>query len=299
MKKLGSVFMFFIIFSFHSCRDSTTKVEEDDFEEGVTIEEIKDLERVKQVFYALPSPVEIASLLNSSGAVFDGDLLNPVENSGNYLTTKSMALNLGVYITDLSYAGFFDQTQVSITYMAVSKELAERLGIMDAVDGQTLERLEANLNNREIVMDIISETYLSSSAILKEDERESVAAMLFAGGLVEGLYIASSLVDANNVKGNELVRHLIDQKYSVELLMKILEMNKNNEDVEDIYSQVSRISEIYKTFEVPSSATPVPAGRGEKGAVTDTTGESVITQRQFQDLKEIIETVRYNFVSSV
>ena len=33
------------------------------------------------------------------------------------------------------------------------------MGISDAIDEETMKRLEQNLNNRDVVMDIISETF--------------------------------------------------------------------------------------------------------------------------------------------
>lgn len=296
MKKLGTALLLVLFVFGHSCRD-TSKEKEDEFEVDVTVEAIEELASVKQVFYALPSPVEIAVLLKSSGAAYNEDLLNPVENAGNYLTTKSIALNLGIYITDLSYAGFFDQTQASINYMAISKELAERLGIMDAVDRHTLEKLEANLNNRDVVMDIISETYLNSSAFLHENERETIATMLFAGGFIEGLFIATSLADKADIENNALVDHIVDQKHSLELLIKLLENNRHNDDVADLYGEIGEIWEIYEQIEIFSSPVSVEDDEIRGTAVLSSSREVNITREQFSDLKDKVENIRNSFVS--
>ncbi|MBC7124657.1 MAG: hypothetical protein H5T24_03430, partial [Bacteroidales bacterium] len=89
---------------------------------------VSSIESVKQIFYSLPSPLETAMILKRSGATYNEELLNPIENASKYNTTKSMALNLGIYSTDLSYASLFDQTQATIKYMTVSKKMAEGLG---------------------------------------------------------------------------------------------------------------------------------------------------------------------------
>ena len=95
-----------------------------------------------------------------------------------------MALNLGIYSTDLSYASLFDQTQASIKYMAVSKRMAEGLGILNAIDNTIVQRLEENVNNREAIMDIISESLLNTSSILEEDDRVAIGSVFsLAGGL--------------------------------------------------------------------------------------------------------------------
>ncbi|NJK94535.1 MAG: hypothetical protein HC905_06055 [Bacteroidales bacterium] len=85
----------------------------------------------------MPSPLESASLIKSSGAVFDEKLLNDVASTSKYTTNKSLALNLGIYTTDLSYASMFDQTQITITYMDAAKKMADGLGILEAIDKST------------------------------------------------------------------------------------------------------------------------------------------------------------------
>ena len=90
---------------------------------------IKGIKAAKQIFYSLPSPLETAMILKRAGAKYNEEILNSADNTSRYNTNKSMALNLGIYSTDLSYASLFDQTQASIRYMTASKKMAEGLGI--------------------------------------------------------------------------------------------------------------------------------------------------------------------------
>ena len=173
------------------------------------------VQTAKQIFYSLPSPLETALILKRSGAVYNEEILNPVENISRYNTNKSMALNLGIYSTDLSYASMFDQTQASIKYMSASKKVAEGLGILNAIDNSVIQRLEENVNNREVIMDIISETFLNTNSILEENDRVAVGAIILVGGWIEGLYIATSLIEDVHKADNELVERIIDQKLSL------------------------------------------------------------------------------------
>ncbi|NQU80871.1 MAG: hypothetical protein HQ543_05080 [Bacteroidetes bacterium] len=121
----------------------------------------------------MPSPLETAMLVKSAGAPYNEGLLNPTDNAGNYTTNRSMALNLGIYTCDLSFASLYDQTQTSISYMSAAKKMADGLGILDAISEETLERLEENVNNREMIMDIVSETFMNSSSYLQENDRQA------------------------------------------------------------------------------------------------------------------------------
>jgi len=144
----------------------------------VDMEEIDEalfdnINQAKQIFYSMPSPLETAMLVRSAGAPYNEDLLNPTDNAGNYTTNRSMALNLGIYTCDLSFASLYDQTQTSISYMSAAKKMSDGLGILDAIGEETLERLEENVNNREMIMDIVSETFMNSSSYLQENNRPS------------------------------------------------------------------------------------------------------------------------------
>ncbi|MCK7534125.1 MAG: hypothetical protein MZV63_25420 [Marinilabiliales bacterium] len=91
-------------------------------------ETVKHIKNAEKVFNALPTPLEIAHLIKGTGATFDETLLNPVENKSNYTTSKSMALNLGVFTCDLSFASMYDQTSMIINYMEAAERYGQRTG---------------------------------------------------------------------------------------------------------------------------------------------------------------------------
>ena len=58
---------------------------------------------VKKIFYNVPSPLEITSMLKKAGASYNSEYLNSFKKVSEYTTMEEMALNLGVYGADLSY----------------------------------------------------------------------------------------------------------------------------------------------------------------------------------------------------
>ena len=200
----------------------------------------EDIKQAEKIFYALPSPLESAMLIKSAGALFDDDLLNPIENTNKYSTNKSMALNLGIYTCDLSFASLYDQTQLIIDYMNAAKKMADGLGILDAIDQEDIDKLEENINNSDVIMDIVSQTYLNSNSYLEDNGQPAVAAMVLAGGWLEGLYISTQLVDMKDFNGNKLVGRIIDQKLSIDILINLLESSKGNPAVDELIIQVNK-----------------------------------------------------------
>src|SRR5512139_2124040 len=124
----------------HRMKDREVSLEDFLSEEDI----FDDIDKAKKIFYSLPSPLETAMLLKSAGISYNEMILNDLANVDKYSTNKSKALNLGIYTTDLSFASLFDQAQTSLKYMDATKKLANDMGISDAVDEETMKRLEQN-----------------------------------------------------------------------------------------------------------------------------------------------------------
>jgi len=255
---------------------------------------ITGIKAVKQVFYSLPSPLETAMILKRAGAKYNEEILNSADNASRYITIKSMALNLGIYSTDLSYASLFDQTQASIRYMTASKKMAEGLGILNAIDNSIIERLEANVNNRDVILDIISETLLNTNSNLEENDRVAVGSIILVGGWVEGLYIATTLAD-NTESNSELVNRIIDQKLSLNTVINLLNQNKDNPDIVSVLADVSAINAIYE--EVNISVSGVEAIPDKKSGVTTLRSKNVssVSPKVFSKLKAKVIEIRNKY----
>lgn len=258
---------------------------------------IQDVKTVKEIFYSLPSPLETAMILKQSGAKYDEELMNPTDNASRYVTNKTMALNLGIYTTDLSYASLFDQTQATINYMNASKKMAEGLGILNAIDEDIIERLEANINNRDIIMDIISETIMNSSSFFEENDRQAMSTIVLVGGWIEGLYIATNLVgDDADYRKNELVNRIIDQKLTLGTMLNLLNENSDNEDVKNVMVNVNELKTIFEKIEVTSSKIEPVTDKETK--VTTLKSETTISMspETYSELKEKVKVIRSNYI---
>jgi hypothetical protein len=267
------------------------KVDSAELESGI----FSDISNAKQIFYSLPSPLESAMLIKSAGATFNEQFLNDLGNVNKYTTNKSMALNLGVYITDLSYASLFDQAQITIKYMEVARKMADGLGITDAIDQTTINRLEENINNRDVILDIISESFMSSTAFLKENDRQPLATISLVGGWVEGLYLATQLVGNDDIKNNKMVDRIVDQKLSLDMVLKLLGNNKDNKDVADIMALINDLKKSYDKITIQSSKIKTEVNPKTNETVLKSTSSSNITQEIFVELRESVKTIRSNF----
>ncbi|MBN2668655.1 MAG: hypothetical protein JXR60_05430 [Bacteroidales bacterium] len=281
-----------LIFGCSNPEQTTTP--EDEIDQEITQQFEEDFNQAKQVFYSLPSPIETAMLMKRAGAKYDENLLNPINNIPNYSTTLQKALNLGIYSADLSFVSMFDQSQASIKYLSATKRLADDLGILNAVDQSYITRMENNINSRDSLMEIISETFMNSNAFLKENKRPELAAIVLAGGWVEGLYIATQITK-NTSDNQELKDRIIDQRLSLTTLLSLLGKYKDDENVKIITDDFSKIKEIYDNINVATSEIKAVVDNKTNVTTLESTTTSTFSNEDFIKLSDLVSNIRNNY----
>jgi len=295
----------FLVFLFGSCATDKSKENKTSGTSGLSEdfnseddELTEKINTAKRIFYSLPSPLETAMLIKNAGANYDGDLLNKVENTSKYNTNLKLALNLGIYSTDLSYASLFDQTQATLSYINAAKKMADGLEILDAIDESTIRRLEENINNRDVIIDIISETLLNSNSFLEDKGLQSTSAIILVGGWVEGLHIATSLVPPGaDLKTNKLVERIVDQKLSLNIIISLLENNKDNPEVQILLKDIAELKAIYDKITIEQSE--ITAVEDPNTNVTMLKSESTIkiNKEIFDELAMKVKELRTRYIS--
>ncbi len=206
--------------------------------------------QVKTIFYNIPSPVEMAELTQKANLTYNSDILNSLDKIDQYTSTKSMALNLGVYGADLSYTRLYDQIQESINYLSAIRKLSEELGVPQEEGAFALSRLEENINNRDSLLFIITDLYANADLYLKENERSGTAALIITGGWIEALYISTNILDDDN-PNPEIMERIAEQKFSVDNLIALLKKHyKENESLSDIFSLFDQLKQSYDKIEL-------------------------------------------------
>ena len=242
---------------------------------------------VKSIFYSVPSPIETASLIQRIGVPYDKEYLNDIKKLSSYSTTGSKALNLGVYGADLSFTSIYDQNQESMLYLKCTNTLANGLGISGAFDETTANRLEANKNNKDSLLGIISESFWTADAFLKENERPGTSSLIIVGGWIESVYIASRIQEAS--KNKEIETRIAEQKYTLSSLVKMTKRYASaDQTVADVYNDLVDLQNVYNTIEV--SKEKATASKDASGVTT--IGGKASLKLTAEQLKSITEKVR-------
>jgi hypothetical protein len=258
---------------------------------------LQDIKQAEKIFNALPSPLESAQLIKSAGAKFDEHLLNPVSKKDTYVTNKAMALNLGVYTCDLSFASLYEQTQLLIDYMNASKKMADGLGILKAIEQDDIDKLEENINNAEVIMDVVSQTFMNSNSYLQDNGQPATAAMVLVGGWIEGLYISTQLVDMKEFNGNKLVGRIIDQKLSIDILLNLLKSSKGNPAVDELIVQVTKLNAVFDKISIKSGPVKPEYDAASNSTILKSEVKTDMTPEVFKELSTVVAEIRNSFVN--
>ena len=253
--------------------------------------------KVQDIFFSVPSPMEMASLLKKAGADYDMSLLNDVKKVHDYTTARSQALNLGVYGANLSYASIFNQNQESIIYLSCTKKLAEKLGVTKAFDDKTIERMEANIENRDSLLNIVSETYYMLDAYLKENDRDHISAMVIAAGWVEGLYMATSIAKISEEPDEKLLERIAEQKLSLNNLVELVEAYNNEGQLDEILADLEKINNAYSDVSIEKAKATISEGEDGAAVIGGGSKSPGMSAETLQNITSVVSEIRSKYVS--
>ena len=303
MKALKPYMILFIFVLLFSCnnnnKDNENVVSDDDIDINIdTTGNVEHSRKVKKIFYNIPSPLEMTSLMQKAGADFNPKILNKPENVDNYISVNKMALNLGVYGADLSYTRIFDQIQRSVTILSSIRKLSDELGIPQDKGSFAINRLEENLNNRDSLLQIISDTYSSADLYLKENDRGSTAALIVTGGWIEGLYIATHIVGDSANYNKEILTRIGEQKFSLSNLIELLKIYKEeDEDIKTCFPKLLEIKEVFDKVKIEYTKGEVITDVDKKMTTITSKADVQILASDVEKIKKLIIKIRDHIIN--
>jgi hypothetical protein len=180
--------------------------------------------------------------------------------------------------------------------MNAAKKMADGLGILDAIDEEDIKNLEENIHNTDVIMDIVSQTYLNSNSYLEDNNQPAIAALVLAGGWLEGLYISTQLVDMKDFNGNKLVGRIIDQKLSVDILIDLLKTSEGHPAVDELIIQVTRVKRVFDKITLKTSPIRPEYDQTANVTVLKSEVQSDLTPEVFKELSATITEIRNNLI---
>lgn len=232
--------------------DNNSKVKQDTTSQKAKEEVMKNVsEAVKQ----LPRVQELPDLLASAGVDdFYENLINPTKNTDKYLTTNDLAaINFGIYAIDLGYVLNYEKIQLGSEYMQSCKKLADKIGVTSAIEKETIERFNKNLDKKDTLLNIANQAVQNIDKYLKANERASVSAVILGAMFVEALHISTSIIDMptefdKNTKDQifgRMVKIITDQEKSLDDAISSLEAVPLDNKGKELLAGLKSIKKVY------------------------------------------------------
>jgi hypothetical protein len=246
MKIVFRILTFALVLSLLPSCGSDVPTEDTEELQEETVEGVNEVQKIatQNIFNSVPDPAEVADLISRAGAEYDPAVTNNPDNYSKYTTDDQKAMNLGVYGTDLSYTSVFQETQESMLFLKCVNQACKSLGISGVFDEKTVDRIEANKENRDSLLQIISKSFWQADAFLKENQRAHTSSLMVAGGWIEGIYLGANIAKGSTDK--KISQKLREQKSSLKDLISLLENSKVSPDVAYVLSDLKLITPVFE-----------------------------------------------------
>ncbi len=226
-----------------SCGSSAEKQDEETVISDSTVKAVEKTKLSAQnVFNSLPDRKELLKLVAENKLDYDTEILNQPDNVKNYNTETFIALNLGVYGSDLSVAGVFEQTQESILFLKCVNSLSQKLGVNKAFDQSMFDRMDAQRDNKDSTLQIITIAFKQADEILKANNRPATSALIIAGVWIEGFYTSCQISKKTPSEG--IVKAILQHKETLDNIIVLLGQSDLNKDQMFILNDLTTISGI-------------------------------------------------------
>lgn len=198
------------------------------------------------VEYSVPTPNELFEIIKLQGGKQQLNLVNPLENSANYIDTKSKSINFGVYSADIAYLSCFGIGVDFLKYFKKIEELGTELGISGAFDEDIMDRIENNEGDTDSLFSISNDSYYDSYLYLEENDKGVELSLIMAGGFVESLYIITQLVEKYDAR-NIIISKIGDQKIVLENLLDFIFEYSDDASVSEVIEDLSSLADVFET----------------------------------------------------
>jgi hypothetical protein len=216
----------------------------------LTESEMLEGEESEEEEIQLPTALQVAQMMNKEGLSYSEGLTHDPDKAGDYTSEVSKKLNFGIYSADLAYAVMNEKFSDAQAYMGVIKKLGSETGLAKIFDSEDLlESFEANMEDRQGMMDVLVDINWRTEEIFDEDpEAKKESTVYFSGAWIEGMYIGSQLLEET---GNEdLGTTIVEQMNVLNSVLKGLnqleesgldELKANLKDLKATYDSLESV----------------------------------------------------------
>ncbi len=300
MKNPGIPVILFLVCSMllFSCRNNNDGGRNKKITETGTIDDTQDELSVddRSIIYLFPAPGEVLERFYNTDMTFNPELLNPVSNKDEYLTTRAKALNLGIYFTDFAYSVVFERQQEAMDYLEALNAMSIEVNISPAVYNSLIKRTEENIGVKDSLLNISRDMFFTILEHLEEGEMKSTMALVSAGAYIEAMHLALQSIDDYS-EDNPVLQHITELRYPMNNLLERARSTSNDPNVSSIVIYLLEINEVFEELETMTSQSEVVKDAGNEISIIGGE-EKKMNEQDFVRLKNKIAEIRTNITQN-
>jgi hypothetical protein len=289
-----------ICISLSSCGNDEPSLKDainEEFTDGAQPELEISEEILDEIISGIPSPIEMTSLIKMSGASYNKAIVNDATNIDKYSEPKKKAIGLGIYGADLGYMNIYEKSFAALDYLNNIRKLTDDLKIGQFFDFETLQRLSKSSKNVDSLIAISTENFSKMDFYLREQKRGNISVLIVTGTWMEGLYLATQI--AKSAKSEELNERIGEQKITLDNIMIILSIYKNDPFFAEIYSQMENLKKVFDKVEIQYTyGEPIKKEVDGKLIIEDNSSSTIkLTPAILTEITQEIEKIRTGFIN--
>ena len=248
---LNSIFLLFAAALLTNCSSSSQGNEKTQAE----LAEEKTIHDIDQLLKDLPPPSLVPFTLKSIGAEFDREHINAIEKMESYKgNTDKLALNMGIYASDISYLAAYGHEEDCINYLETSHKMAEELGDSAIYDQSHLDEFRGHVKdeNEEEISRLLGKLFMETSIQMEKDHHLTMAGLALTGSFVEGLYQAVITLEAydNSEESKKLLEPLVKivlgEEKALRDIIQVLDDLPFDNTIAEMMLELGILDELYK-----------------------------------------------------
>jgi hypothetical protein len=184
---------------------------------------------VSNFVYPLPSSFELMEMLNEIEAAYIFGITNPTTDVEKYTRQEKQALNLGIYLSDLSYTSIYRRKQAAQEYLSSCEKLVRALHVDRAFQEGFIANVADNIDDKDTLVSLITDATQNIYSEFHRKDKTDLAHLMVAGAWVESMYL-TLIVSENTPLNAQIIKTVIFQHES--LLETIILLESSNEKPE-------------------------------------------------------------------
>lgn len=260
-----------------------------------TIPEKDTAQTEPEVFYQIPTPNELFSIIKQIGGNGNQSLMHKIDAASKYNDPRQKALNFGIYSADLAYASSYDFGTVNLDYLNLIKKMGEEMDISGAFDKTVFDQASKNIDNNDSIMKISNKIYFKAYAYLEENDRGTTLGHIVTGAWIESLYLITSAAGPYKDK-DPIIQRIAEQKFNYENLWGFLMRFEEDEGIKQTIKDVEELGMIFESLESVDTGEVKVEERDGKNVIVGGS-EIVINKQQYNDLVKKIKELRNRFTT--